>query len=250
MGPNQPVYGLQALGLDGKSEPYARIEDMAACYIDAIQTVQPQGPYLLSGHSFGGQVAFEMAQQLLRQGHRVALLAILDNHAPMVIDQSAAEDWDNAGWLSALAEIIGQSFGVDLEISHEALRALGLDEQFDYLLKQMQRTQILPPDAGIDQIRGFVRVFQANHRVKLINYAAEDIWPVRIALFRSHDLSPEDIDNDAFAEILRDPTLGWSKFGTDVDVHLVSGDHISMMVEPNVRELATKLSDCLEEAEA
>ena len=50
-------------------------------YIEALQTVQPQGPYQLGSHSFGGLVAFEMAQQLQKQGHEVALLAILDMYA-------------------------------------------------------------------------------------------------------------------------------------------------------------------------
>jgi acyl carrier protein len=68
LGPDQPFYGLQAVGLDGKSRPHTRIEDMAACYIEQIRAVQPQGPYLLGGHSFGANVAFEMSQQLQRQG--------------------------------------------------------------------------------------------------------------------------------------------------------------------------------------
>jgi acyl carrier protein len=51
LGKDQPFYGLQAVGLDGKSKPYTNIEDMATHYLKEIQTVQPQGPYLLGGHS-------------------------------------------------------------------------------------------------------------------------------------------------------------------------------------------------------
>jgi len=57
LGNEQPFYGLQAVGLDGKSKPYTNIEDMATHYIKEMQTVQPQGPYLLGGHSFGALVA-------------------------------------------------------------------------------------------------------------------------------------------------------------------------------------------------
>jgi acyl carrier protein len=78
LGTEQPFYALQARGVDGKSAPFTRVEDMADYYLKAIQTVQPQGPYLLGGHSFGVIVAFEMAQQLHRQGQKVARLAILD----------------------------------------------------------------------------------------------------------------------------------------------------------------------------
>jgi acyl carrier protein len=57
LGNEQPFYGLQAVGLDGKSKPYTNIEDMATHYIKEMQTVQPQGSYLLGGHSFGALVA-------------------------------------------------------------------------------------------------------------------------------------------------------------------------------------------------
>jgi acyl carrier protein len=65
LGQEQPVYGLQAVGLDGKQAPYKRVEDMAAHYIREIRASQPEGPYLLAGHSSAGMVAFEMAQQLV-----------------------------------------------------------------------------------------------------------------------------------------------------------------------------------------
>ena len=73
LGADQPCYGLQARGLEDGQEPHARIEDMAAYYIEALRTVQPTGPYLLGGWSMGGVVAFEMAQQLHAQGQQVAL---------------------------------------------------------------------------------------------------------------------------------------------------------------------------------
>ena len=82
LGPDQPCYGLQARGLEDGQDPHTRIEDMAAYYIQAMQTVQPTGPYLLGGWSMGGVVAFEMAQQLHAQGQRVALLALLDGRIP------------------------------------------------------------------------------------------------------------------------------------------------------------------------
>jgi acyl-CoA synthetase (AMP-forming)/AMP-acid ligase II/acyl carrier protein len=76
--PAQPVYGLQAQGLDGKHAPLMSIEDMAAHYIKEIHSLQPDGPYFLGGLCFGGILAFEMAQQLHAQGQKVALLALFD----------------------------------------------------------------------------------------------------------------------------------------------------------------------------
>ena len=54
-----------------------RVEDMARYYLDAIRSLQPTGPYLLAGYSFGGLVAFEMARQLSVEGEQVAKLLLL-----------------------------------------------------------------------------------------------------------------------------------------------------------------------------
>src|SRR5207245_3324372 len=87
LGPNQPFYGVQSL-LTG--EHCNSLEDMAQHYVAAIQTVQPQGPYLLGGWSLGGGIAFEMAQQLHGQRQDVPLLPILDSDAPRLYTSEAA----------------------------------------------------------------------------------------------------------------------------------------------------------------
>lgn len=80
MGPNHPFYGLQAQGLDGSRACIPTIEEMARYYIREIRAVQPEGPYCLGGFSFGGLVAYEMAQQLRTGGESVALLALFDTY--------------------------------------------------------------------------------------------------------------------------------------------------------------------------
>lgn len=81
LAPDQPFYGLQAQGLDGIQPGVDDLYAMAALYIDAMRTRQPEGPYYLGGASFGGTVALEMAQQLRSQGEEVALLVMFD-HVP------------------------------------------------------------------------------------------------------------------------------------------------------------------------
>jgi pimeloyl-ACP methyl ester carboxylesterase len=76
MGPNQPFYGIEPEGLDGGRFQRTTIEQMAAHYLSEIRKVQPAGPYYLGGYCFGGIVAFEMAQQLRRQGEVAALVAL------------------------------------------------------------------------------------------------------------------------------------------------------------------------------
>ena len=76
----RPVYGIQARGLDPREQPQARVEDMAAYYVDHLRRTQPEGPYALLGYSFGGLVAFEMARLLRAAGEEVDFLGLLDTY--------------------------------------------------------------------------------------------------------------------------------------------------------------------------
>jgi acetoacetyl-CoA synthetase len=73
-----PVYGIQAKGVDGGDEPLDRVEDMASYYIEAINRTCPDGPYIVIGYSFGGLVALEMAQRLHDSGKQILQLIMLD----------------------------------------------------------------------------------------------------------------------------------------------------------------------------
>ncbi|SAK67886.1 acetoacetyl-CoA synthetase [Caballeronia fortuita] len=76
----RPVYGLQALGLDGDAAPQKSVEEMARGYVQRMREVQPSGPYALVGYSFGGLVAFEIAQQLVAAGEKIEMLCLLDTY--------------------------------------------------------------------------------------------------------------------------------------------------------------------------
>ena len=82
LGEDRPLYGLQAQGLDGLTPPFKDMQTMAAHYIQEIKTIQPHGPYYLGGGSFGGMVALEMAQQLLKEREHIAFIAMFDTEGP------------------------------------------------------------------------------------------------------------------------------------------------------------------------
>jgi len=82
LGLDQPLYGFQALGLDGETEPFKAIEPMADYYINEIKKIQPCGPYFLGGGSMGGMVAFEAAQKLQQYGDEIGFLAMFDTIGP------------------------------------------------------------------------------------------------------------------------------------------------------------------------
>jgi thioesterase domain-containing protein len=93
VGEAQPFYGIQCRGLDGEDVPFTRIEDMAAHYVGEIKKVQEVGPYFLGGYSFGGRVAYVMAQRLRAAGEEVALLALFDTNSGYGQRRVTTADW-------------------------------------------------------------------------------------------------------------------------------------------------------------
>lgn len=98
LGNDQPFYAFFHQGEDGKPIRFTKVPDIASHFINELRTVRPNGPYLLGGYSFGGIVAYEMAQQLRRSGEEVALLALFDTYDPMEfmkVMQQEAKPWDS-----------------------------------------------------------------------------------------------------------------------------------------------------------
>ena len=73
-----------------EGKPQIRLRKWLPINLREIRAVQPKGPYFIGGHSFGGIVAFEMAQQLHRQGQSVGLLVLLDPTTPSGVDSIVA----------------------------------------------------------------------------------------------------------------------------------------------------------------
>ena len=78
---NRPVYGIQSAGLAHPDHP-GTVEGLASLYIKEMKLVQPQGPYILAGGSMGGMIAYEIAQQLKREGESISKLILFDTFGP------------------------------------------------------------------------------------------------------------------------------------------------------------------------
>ena len=243
LGRDQPFYALQALGLDGESQVHTTVEDMAAYYIQAIQSLQPEGPYLLGGHSFGGLVAFEMAQQLQKRGYEVPLLAILDSGAPSmkVKDVNNFEHFDNADWLNIIASLFEEIYGKNLEISGDFLKNISSERQLDYFQERLEAANLLPPNSSIKQLRGLVEVYKANTKTV---YIPQEIYPNEITCFFS---SETDVESSEVLEDFKKYRLDWQNFSSrKLNIHLVPGNHLTMLSDPHVKVLAEYLITCME----
>jgi amino acid adenylation domain-containing protein len=229
LGEDQPLYGLQTRGLDGRQPLYSRIEEMAAHYIEEIKSVQPEGPYFIAGTSLGGILAFEVAQQLNAQDQRVALLALLD-------PTPTGTDFEQPMTESQIIAGVGAAIGLDLSSSD--FDELSTDEQLTLLLEHAKGNKRITADVDLAEARHLLRVFKTNDTAAAA-YVPQR-YPGRAMIIRATDELERHGD---------DLTLGWGDLmAQGAEVHFVPGNHLRFLSPPHVNETAIVVNSLLEEA--
>jgi amino acid adenylation domain-containing protein len=238
LGADQPFFGLQAQGLDGREIEHTSIETMAAFYIREIRALQPRGPYFFGGYSFGGVVAFEMARQLHAQGERVALLALFDTGNPAKPPRRYSfRERTVLRWQEIARMKPGEKFAYLLKRFTGKARAnlLGIREKIQAHVCRIRsgKTGQIPTEYRT------LRVRQAHIRA-LLAYHPQG-YAGRLTLFRATK------QNDSYEF---DPRLGWSGLADGgIEIIHVPGAHENMFEEPHVSAMAAKLGACLQNAQ-
>jgi thioesterase domain-containing protein len=228
---DQPVYGMQALGLSGKTQLLYSIEEIAQKYIAEILANNPDGPYALAGYSLGGFIAFEMAKQLMSMGKEVKMLGILDTHAG---NRDSTEKKTTKAFKKMVRQFRKLAFFSRLFLTHP------------------RRT--IAYQAGI--LGGKIgKLFQRTYKVdeEFFTYEEEVNRSYDIA-YEKYFMTPTDLKIDLFRVKQRiyyidDPSyMEWLKYtNSGVEVHEVPGDHKTFLFPPNDREFARILQACLDE---
>lgn len=269
LGPDQPFYGLQAAGLDGDEEPDARVEDMAARYLPQIRAIQPAGPYLLGGYSFGCYIAYELALRLQAAGAEVGLLALVDEGAPVAGHRPTVSEISRL-WLGSA----GRSFLGHLKdylylrtrqpepaqpprpasaagISLWRARPDGLRQStLRALVQRSAMAALLPQDAhqaALDQpaMRPLFELL-VLHLKETFRYAPTAKFRGPATLLKS-DWS---IERPFWERTDPDPTLGWSRLiSGPLELRRISGDHLAVLRDPHVGRLADELTAALHQAQ-
>jgi amino acid adenylation domain-containing protein len=242
LGTDQPFYGLQSQGLDGKKAPHTKLEDMATHYIKELRELQPEGPYFIGGRSLGGMVAFEMARQLREQGETIGVLALLDTYpsgyAKLFRNEATAR--------AALGRAISRTK------AHIAnLQSLSVNEGLHYLAKkarfaprkmksQIWRRIYKRYEKFGRPLPRTLRDIQEFNSLAVREYVPK-VYDGRVTLFWASGDLRTSIDLVA----------GWRALaGGGMEVHEIPGSHLDIIKEPHVQDLAAKLSSCLEHAQA
>jgi thioesterase domain-containing protein len=221
LGPDQPLYGLQALGVDRQRPPHTSIRDMAAHYLTEVRSLQPQGPYFLTGASLGGKVAYEMAQLLHDQGQRVGLLALLDT----ILEKR------------------------DLSLKQRLQLHSGKVDTTD-------RASVVAYGLGRAWIRVRRTFLRTGYRLEIP--WPRSMWDlVETTIYAAQNYRPAPYVGDAilFRATLRDPRgrqglfLGWERLVLGgIEVIEIPGEHSSLVREPGVAVVASILRERIDQA--
>jgi thioesterase domain-containing protein/ubiquinone/menaquinone biosynthesis C-methylase UbiE/acyl carrier protein len=251
LGNDQPFYGLQSFGLAGEGKPLTRIEDMAAHYIEAMQAVQPQGPYLLGGWSFGAHVAFEMAQQLQQKGQKVALLAILDTPplsgnkianflllSKILLTVSTRYIWPYVYDYFYLATATNQP-------KKAPEKGAWTFDKLSSLMRSSLGTKVMRQELKLMKLRQpilrhLLPVMWANNEA-LLNYVPKG-YPGKITLFQT---------NQHLVVNQKDISWGWKDLSLkEVEICPIPGHHLNCLRVPHVKAVAEKLAHCIKRVES
>jgi thioesterase domain-containing protein/NAD(P)-dependent dehydrogenase (short-subunit alcohol dehydrogenase family)/acyl carrier protein len=236
VGTDRPFYGLQARGLFGDAAPHDDLVTAATDYIAEIKQVQPEGPYLLGGFSGGGITAYEIARQLEAQGDEVALVALLDTPLPVRRALSRADR---------------------MRIQWQELRAKGLAYPVIWARNRLAWEIAKRRSAPDTEAEGTGQQFhdaeiEAAFLRAVARYQMQG-WDGTLALFRPPLRGKWDMGHGRLVDQDRAYVLAdndWGQWAPQLQVFEVPGDHDSMVLEPNVRVLATRLKKVIAMAEA
>jgi amino acid adenylation domain-containing protein len=221
LGPDQPVYGLQAQYPEDLEGEHSRavVEELATEYMQAMLAAQPNGPYQFVGMCRGAHIAYEIARRLENDGQKVALLGILDT---WVLENTYSYYW--------YVEHYGRQLSSFLHI--------GLRNQLAFIRKKAQ-DRLGNSREAVGQVQ--------TSRPRNINPLHETYFPGAkfvpptyrgpIAVFR---VRRQPLNR------IRDRQLGWGRLTRGgVELHTVLGKHLTLLQEPYVRGLAEELKKCL-----
>ncbi len=231
MDDDQPLYALQARGLNGEAEPFSRLEDIAAHYLMEIEEQNPNGPYRLAGYSFGGLIAFEMAKQLKAKGKEVEMLAMFDTIVRSAITgQPEKENYFNR--LSTLGKKVAWNISI---LAKDPIPNL---KYKSHVLKRRYQRWVGQTNGGnlkeADAIYGG-KVDQANKEA-FENYTITP-YDGKIHLFRAKS-KRFYVDDFKY--------LGWAPYAKDgVEIYDVPGDHLTLFDPPHGPEFARILQQSL-----
>jgi thioesterase domain-containing protein len=283
LGNDQPLYGVQDPSYVQMDKSFSSLEDIAAYYVDGLQKVQPSGPYHIAGWSSGGVMAFEMAQQLSRQGEKVAFLGIIDFRAPgQFVPSKRQPRLEGKGYfefghfhmvlktLRVLPKMVkeflillksalsytwdglylkyrtpNQDKTAEKPTLKEYLKWFWISAWRSSFLEKSELAKSLPRDSNLL----LIELPTVRH---VLGRVGEDIRLTRKYVPEVYDGKITVLSAGSFEADNQDPkntTMGWDQLTEgEVEVRKIPGNHMAVLHKPYVESFAQIIKDCLDQA--
>ncbi len=247
LGPEQPFYALPPYKFQSDEAP-PTFSDMAAAHVQAMRTVQPEGPYALGGFCNGGMVAYEMAQQLLAAGEVVSLLALVNPYVAPARHRWLARLINRAGALLGLSEVQRLEWFLRIHLTYQHARQLRQQGVPGILRKSSDNNT---PDQEASAPHSFRALFPTAEEIR-DDWSGRYSWmtadylphpyPGKVTVFWS---SEEPIDEPGALSVREQRAL-WQRLvqATETETYLLPGTRSSCR-SAHLSELAAQLRACL-----
>jgi amino acid adenylation domain-containing protein len=235
LGRNQPFFsvGIEPDAADLLAPPY-QIERLARHMTSAILEKQPHGPYYLGGFCHDGLYAYEVAQQLHRQGHQIGLLALFETECPL----SSSKPLPGSGFVRDLGRLKSH------EHKFKNFSISKLASSLRDLLSRSRRSLDWKCWSAFPYLYR-LRLTRAHKSLEPILYIAGHSYKPQplncpVAIFRGTKWPGARV---------RDAYLGWQDLlSGPCETHEVEGDHAGIFIDAHVKSFAELLSHCLHRA--
>jgi thioesterase domain-containing protein len=198
-----------------------------------MRRVQPQGPYRVVGHSFGGVVAYEIARQLLREQQAVEFVGLIDCYRPTAQLSAMLEAEVNITEVQLLAILINFLFPY---IEPALLAELESIAGVEAAVERAQQENLLPPEMSAEHVRRWARNWRASHAA-MAKYTPPAL-ELDVHQFAAEDTLPGEDDSRGWRALL----------GSRVHCIPVGGSHYTIIMQPTVKLLARHISAAIERA--
>ncbi|AHX21957.1 non-ribosomal peptide synthetase [Bacillus bombysepticus] len=216
LGENHPVYGLGICNPYGDSD---NLIEIASQYIKEIKKVQPKGPYVLIGHSFGGNIAFEIALQLQKAGEEIGHISLLDTYLPPY--KTEVDDFE------LILDYMERYNLNDEDV--KKFRLMNYDEKLKYIINCDKKYGYLPLDIDLSEMDRILSVNLKLHRALFTYQKPRRLYKGNIYFFRA---IKEEIDS----------SIGWKEhIEGKVLIHEINSTHSVMLTEPYIIQIANLL---------
>jgi amino acid adenylation domain-containing protein len=235
MDTEQPVFGFQAVGLDGTGDKDAleSMEEIAALYVRELLTHNPSGQYAIAGYSFGGFIAYEMAKQLKQMGKEVLMLGMIDTNIQIPTNQYT---FVKKVFFKGIRQFAKLGFRIRSILAKPA-------ENIQYLKHYFSRSghAVYGNEIESENMPPFMQEIAHKYKRAFDKYRFRPL-NVQIDLFKARERIFH-IDDGRYQ--------GWKKYALNgVNVYVTPGDHKHILSGSNVKILAMQMQTRLNELKA